>query len=161
MAGNRLADPYRNYKFKILVPGFEEAQCAFSNIDGLNVEIEVIEYRTGGEVDTVRKSPGMAKYENLVLKRGKSNSKVWIEWVNQVFNLENGFAQTQSLADFRKDLTIVLYDRPGSDSVKTTWNIKYAWPCKVSYESLDGEGNDVLYETIELAYEGFTRVEVG
>ena len=41
-------------------------------------ETAVIEYRVGGEPNTVRKLPGLTKYANIVLRRGMTqNAELW------------------------------------------------------------------------------------
>lgn len=42
----------------------------FSSVEGLSVEITVVEYREGGNNEFTRKLPGVRKYPNLILKRG-------------------------------------------------------------------------------------------
>ena len=62
------------------------ANVGFSEISGLNVETELIEYRHGASPEYHKlKMPGMQKYENIVLKRGSFNGdNQFFEWWNTV-----------------------------------------------------------------------------
>jgi hypothetical protein len=61
-------DPYKAFNFLVEIDGI--ARAVFSEIGGLESETVVIEYRAGGEPNTVRKLPGLTKYANIVLRRG-------------------------------------------------------------------------------------------
>lgn len=47
----------------------EEQQTGFSDISGLEIEEQPIEYRSGSEDIVVRKQPGLSKYANITLRR--------------------------------------------------------------------------------------------
>ncbi len=47
------------------------AKMAFTELSGLDVETEVIEYREGNSPEYFKtKMPGMQKFSNIILKRG-------------------------------------------------------------------------------------------
>ena len=52
MANSVRNDPYKNFNFRVEIDGI--AQAGFSECTGLRVEIDVIEYREGGDSSTVR-----------------------------------------------------------------------------------------------------------
>ena len=41
-----------------------------AEVSGLEIEVVPIEYRTGGEINTVRKVPGLTKFSNITLHPG-------------------------------------------------------------------------------------------
>src|SRR6266704_5223722 len=59
-------DPYKNFRFLVEIEGI--TQAGFSECSGFGSEVEVIEYREGGEPTAVRKLPGRAKYPNITLR---------------------------------------------------------------------------------------------
>ena len=61
-------------------------KIGFSEVTGLDVETEIIEYRDGASPDYSKvKMPGMQKYANLTLKRGLfASDNEFYEWWNTV-----------------------------------------------------------------------------
>lgn len=144
MSGQRV-DPYKNYNFLVSVDGV--ASAGFSSCVIPDIIVEVIEYREGGDSTTgVRKLPGRAKYNNLVLKRGLTSSQDLWNWVKNVLG---------GVAD-RRTVTVTLLDDGRQPVVK--WSFLNAWPCKYEISSLQGKGNEVAIETLEIAHE---RMELG
>ncbi len=138
-------DPYGNYNFLIEVSGISDgatARGSFSEISGLGVEIDVIEYRTGTEDITVRKLPGPKKYPNLICKRGVTGDATFWNWLLTALQ---GNVQ-------RADVRISLLDESRQEVVR--WNVHRAWPCKWVGPDLNAGGADVAIETLELCHEG-------
>ena len=121
-------------------------KLAFSEVSGLNIETQVIEYRDGlsPQYSTI-KMPGLQKDNNITLKRGvfKSDGEFY-EWWNT--------AQLNTIE--RRDITISLLDE--AHEPVTTWKIKNAWPTKVEGPSLKADGNEVAIESMEVVHEGMT-----
>jgi hypothetical protein len=66
--------PARNDDFRLsalqVAVTFDGMPTAFfRSVSGLSVEIEVVEFREGGESGAVHKLPGRVKYPNIVLSR--------------------------------------------------------------------------------------------
>jgi phage tail-like protein len=119
-------------------------KLGFSEVSGLDVETEVIEYRDGIMPEYSKiKMPGMQKYGNLTLKRGIYQSdNEFFEWWNTV-----------SLNTIeRRDIVISLLNEEHEPVM--TWKVKNAWPVKVQSTDLKADGNEVAIETLELAHEG-------
>lgn len=118
----------------------------FTEVSGLDVETEVIEYRQGSSPDYSKiKMPGMQKFPNVTLKRGtfKSDNE-YFEWWNSI--------QLNQVA--RRDITISLLDETHSPVV--VWKIRNAWPTKITSTDLKADGNEVAIESMELAHEGLS-----
>ena len=118
----------------------------FSEVSGLNVEFEIIEYRDGESRDfTTIKMPGMKKYSNILLKRGviTDGNTLFNWWNSALLNIPD-----------RKKVTISLLNDKHKPMI--IWEIKNAFPIKLDYGSLNAKTNDVLIETLELAHEGIT-----
>ncbi len=59
------------------------------------------------------KSPGRTKYEAITLERGVTHDTEFEKWANKVWNFGSGLGSEVSLKDFRKDLTIDVYNEAG------------------------------------------------
>lgn len=119
-------------------------KIAFTEVSGLDVETEVIEYREGSSPEYSKiKMPGMQKYSNITLKRGTFKGD------NDYFNWWN----TVKLNTIeRRDITIKLLNEDHDPVV--IWKVKNAWPTKVQATDLKADGNEVAIESIELVHEG-------
>ncbi|CAH1213494.1 MULTISPECIES: phage tail protein [Paenibacillus] len=144
MAGER-RDPYRNFRFRIEVEGIQQA--GFSEISGFDASLSVIEYREGNETITPRKLPGLAKYGNISLKWGVTDSMDMYNWMSE--SIQGKIS--------RKTVTIIAINEEGGDVA--TWQVIEAWPSKYSAPSFKGTGNEVAIESLELAHEGMTRTK--
>lgn len=118
----------------------------FSEVSGLNIEHDVIEYREGSSKEyTPVKMPGLAKYSNIVLKRGiMPGDNEFFQWVRTI-NLN----QVE-----RRDITIKLLNEEHNPVV--VWKIKNAWPVKYEGPELKADASEAAIETLELAHEGLT-----
>ncbi len=137
--------PYPLSKFHFQVD-WGGTRIGFTEVSGLDVETEVIEYRDGASPAYHKlKMPGMQKFGTVTLKRGTfRNDNEYYAWWNTV-----------SLNTVeRRDLTISLLDEAHEPVV--TWKIINAWPTKVQSTDLKADGNEVAIESIELAHEGLT-----
>lgn len=121
-------------------------QVGFSEVSGLNIESQVIEYRDGASPEySSRKMPGLKKFANITLKRGimKSDNEFFL-WLNT----------TKLNTVERRDLTISLLNEEHAPVM--TWKVNNAFPVKVEGPGLKATGNEVAIESIELAHEGLS-----
>lgn len=119
-------------------------KIGFTEVTGLDVETEVIEYREGSSPEYSKiKMPGMQKYANVTMKRGTFNSdNEFYEWWNTV--------KLNTIE--RRDITINLLNEEHEPVV--TWKLKNAWPTKVQSTDLKGDGNETAIESVEIVHEG-------
>ena len=136
-------DPYRNFNFLVEIDGITEA--GFSDVTGFDITVEPIEYREGGQVTSARKIPGMAKYGNITLKRGITDSAELYERLRQV---ATGVIE-------RRNGSIILLDLEGQEKLR--WNFFEAWPTKWDGPDFSAKGNEVAIETLELVVERVER----
>ena len=61
-------DPYKNFRFLVELDGI--VQAGFTDCSGFGSNVEVIEYREGGDASTVRKLPGKISFPDITLKWG-------------------------------------------------------------------------------------------
>lgn len=156
MADGVRVDPYRNFNFRVTAStkGLT-GNIGFSKVSGLEAEVEVTEYREGTDAATVRKLPGLAKYPNIVLERGISDSVDLIKWFQEIVKL-NEEATLPDDEDFRVELTIELLNN--RKEVVRQWVATNAWPCKLTIGEFQGTSSDVVVETLEICHEGLSLI---
>jgi len=136
-------DPYRNFNFLLEIEGI--TQAGFSDCTGFGASTDPIEYREGGDNKTVRKLPGLTKFNNVTLKWGLTDSRELYEWYRDIVN---GKIE-------RKNGSIVCLDTEGTEKVR--WNFFNAWPTKWDAPDFSAKGNDVAIDSLDLACEGLER----
>lgn len=119
-------------------------RISFTEVSGLNMAHEVVEYREGGSpVDSSMKIPGLTKFENIVLKRGI------VKGDNDFFN----WMKTKQNSQIeRRNLVIKLLDETHAPVM--IWKVRNAFPVKYSGPHLQAHSSEVAMETIEIAHEG-------
>jgi len=137
-------DPYFSFQFLIEINGLITG--GFSEVSGLQVEIETEEYREGGTNEYVHKLPKGTKYSNLVLKRGITDSDVLWNWLQ---DMVNGKIK-------RRCGRIILQDSKGNE--KWYWAFKEAYPVKWSGPDFKADSSTVAIETLELAHNGIEKI---
>jgi phage tail-like protein len=135
--------PLPKFHFQVQWAG---TRIGFTEISGLDVETEVIEYRDGASPTFSKaKMPGMQKYPNVTMKRGVFKSD------NDYFNWWN----TVSLNTVeRRDVVVSLLNEAHEPVM--VWKIRNAWPTKIGSTDLKADGNEIAIESIELAHDGLT-----
>ena len=104
-------DPYKNFKFQVKWDGRYVAGIA--KVSALKRTTEVVEHREGGDLSTNRKSPGVTRFEPITLERGVTHDPEFEQWANKVWYHGAGAGREVSLADFRKNIRIELYNEAG------------------------------------------------
>jgi len=108
MATAQRVDPYKTFRFLVEIDGI--TQAGFSDCSGFGSNVEVVEYREGGDSATVRKLPGKVSYPDITLKWGVTDSRELYDWHRAAVN---GEIQ-------RKNGSVILQDDRGQE--KTRWN---------------------------------------
>ena len=147
-------DPYKNLKFRVKLDNRYVA--GVSKVSALKRTTEVVEHREGGDPSTVRRSPGQTKYEPITLERGVTHDPEFEQWANKVWNWGSGLGSEVSLADFRKDLIIELYNEAGQ--LVMAYKVYRCWPSEYqALPDLDAGANAVAIQTLTLQHEGWKR----
>jgi phage tail-like protein len=149
-------DPYKNFKFRVRWDG--RFVAGVSKVSALKRSTEVVEHREGGDPSTSRKSPGRTKYEAITLERGVTHDLEFERWANKVWNFGAGLGAEVSLADFRKDVIIEVYNEAGQ--LALSYNVFRCWVSEFqTLPDLDANANAVAIQTIKLENEGWQRDE--
>jgi phage tail-like protein len=151
-------DPYKHFKFRIKWDGRYVA--GVSHISGLSRSTDVVVHREGGDPNTQHKSPGITCFEPITLERGVTHDPAFEEWANKVWKIGAGPGGEASLADFRKDVVIELYNEAGQ--LVKSYKVYRCWPSRyAALPDLDANSSAVALETLVLENEGWERdVEV-
>jgi phage tail-like protein len=143
MATAQRVDPYRNFRFLVEIDGI--VQAGFAECSGFGSNLEVIEYREGGDVATVRKLPGKVSYPDITLKWGVTDNRDLYDWHRAAVN---GEIQ-------RKNGSVILQDDRGQEKIR--WNFFSAWPSKYDGPDFSAKGNDVAIDTLTVSCERVER----
>jgi phage tail-like protein len=140
-----MATEYPIVKFHFQVE-WGGTKIGFTEVSGLDVETEVVEYRHGASPEYFKtKMPGMQKYSNITLKRGTfATDNEYYAWWNTV--------KLNTIE--RRDITISLLNE--SHEPVVVWKVKNAWPTKIQSTDLKADGNEVAIESMELVHEGLS-----
>ena len=137
-------DPYRAFNFRVEIDGITVAD--FSEVSGIGVEINVIEYRTLDDMSSSRKIPGRTRHLPIVLKRGlTANRELW-SWIRSAID---GNVQ-------RRNASVVLLDEDGTEVFRV--NVVHAWPSAWRLSAFDASSSEVVIEELVVEHEGLDVV---
>ena len=117
-------------------------RAGFAEVLGLDVSVEVIEYRNGNEPIHVRKLPGLTKYSDVTLKRGVTGDLAFWEWIRTAMNRRVE----------RRNVVVRLLDEAREPVLQ--WRLRRAWPCKYEGPSLGAKAGEIAMETLVISHEG-------
>ncbi len=120
----------------------EKVQGVFTEVSGLQVEMDVMEYQEGGNNGFVHRLPGFTKVSNITLKRGMTQSNEFFKWCASIA----GGKFT------RRNVSIVMYDTAGEELMH--WDFQNAYPVKWIGPQFKASEATAAIETLELAHEG-------
>ena len=164
----RALDPYLAFRFLVEVDGL--VLGGFYEVSGLQVEVEVQDYREGGVNDFVHRLPGPTRYpSNLVLRRGTSDRALW-EWheairlgpveAGKAARREPGAREASPAEEpaaswlKRRDVSVLLTDDAWGEAWR--WTFVRAYPIRWSGPELRADSAAVAVEAVELAHEGLS-----
>ncbi len=146
-------DPYRTFKFQVLIDG--QPVAGLKKMGSLKRKTESIKWRTAGDPSHERILPGGTTYEPVTLEQGLTHDPVFENWANRVNNLEGDAAM--SLKEFRKDIVINVLNLQGK--VAISYKLTRAWVSDFqALPDFDSTAtNAVGIQTITLQHEGWQR----
>lgn len=147
-------DPYKNFKFRVKWDG--KYVAGVSKVGSLKRSTEMVEHREGGDPSSSRKSPGRTKFEAITLDRGVTHDTEFEKWANKVWNFGSGLGMEVSLADFRKDIIIDVYNEAGQ--LVLAYKVYRCWVSEFqALPDLDANANAIAIQHIKLENEGWER----
>lgn len=145
--GVRPPDPFTTFNFLVEIEGLLVG--GFTEVTGLEGEIQVEDYREGGVNGYTHKLPGPADHTNLTLRRG----------LTAFGSLWNWYLDTTRGAIQRKNGTIMLLD--ARQVPVMWWNFRNALPVRWTGPTFDARSDEVGAESLELAHEGLSQPLLG
>lgn len=150
------AYPWTKMNFLVTVDGIE-GTTAFSEANGMEATIDVIEFRQGnsGSFSPV-KVPGLVKHGNVTLKYGYTDSNAFRNWAMACTS------DTRAEAMPRHDVKIELIDvSAGMKNGNTTktgsaanqYLLRDAWISKYTAPDMNALQSEIAIETVEIAFE--------
>lgn len=127
------------------------AKISFTEITGLVVEREKIEYRHSDSKDFHKIAmPGLPKNNNFTMKRGKFERDFdYNTWFEDV---------TNDRVNGRRDVIIRLLNE--KHTPVAAWSASRCFPVKVTAPDLKSDASEIAVESIEVAHEGLKLMRV-
>jgi len=116
----------------------------FQKVSGLDATINTTNVEEGGQNLYTHRLPQRIEYSNLVLERGLS--------VGSLLTIEFNVAMS-TFKFLPSNVLITLLDEDGLPLLGAGWLVLNAYPVKWSVSALDAGSDEVVVETLELAYE--------
>ena len=92
----------------------------------------------------------------ITLERGVTHDLEFERWANKIWNFGAGLGQETSLADFRKDMILELYNEAGQPAI--AYKIYRCWVSEYqAFADCDANANAVAIQSIKLENEGWER----
>jgi phage tail-like protein len=149
-------DPYKNFKFRLKFGTDTTYVAGVSKMSALKRTTEPVKHREGGDPSSSRKSPGRTEYEPITLERGVTHDVTFEQWANKVWNFGAGPGLEVSLADFRKNIAIDVFNEAGQKVL--TYFVFRCWVSEFqALPEMDANANAVAIQTIKLENEGWER----
>jgi phage tail-like protein len=144
-ATSQFDDPLTTFHFFVdaNVAGTDLKEAAvFTEVSGLQVELEVEEVAEGGLNTHVHRLPGRAKVSDITLRNGLSTSNALWNWFKEI--LQGNFT--------RHHVSIVMVSQKGTEVQR--WNFTDALPVKwVGPQLVAGQSNTAI-QSLQLAHRG-------
>ena len=139
-------EPLQNCRFRVEIEGI--ARAGFAEVSLFHACTDWIEYREGTHPLVLQKLAGLEHFGVVALKTGVTKSMELANWYQN-------FASSPS-ADAKRNAAIIVMNAKGEDSAR--FELTNVWPAKYAVGPLDAKGKDVLYETLDIVFDGLRRV---
>jgi len=93
------------------------------------------------------KIPGRAKTENIVLRRGMTNSMTLWNWFNRV--------EIGQWKDHVAEGSLSIYDQGGTEQAR--YDFRGAWPTRYTAADVNAQSTDLAIEELELSVDAIVR----
>ena len=136
-------DPFMAYNFRVEIGGLLVG--GFSEVSGLESQIEMQDHREGGVNHYVHHFPSQTTQSNLTLTKGIGGIDALWGWY---YNATQGIIQ-------RKNGAIMLVN--DKQIPVMWWNFRNACPTKWTGPQFDASSDTVAFQSIELVHDGLTK----
>ena len=147
-------NPYERFRFRIKWDGRTVAGISAVGLSKPNTE--GVEHRAVGDPSTSRNRPVCTQFGAITLERGITHDQEFARWANTARDFGSIAGAEVSLPDFRKDLTIDVYDETGQRAM--AYKVFCCWVSEYqALPDLDAHAKAVTIQTIKLEHEGWER----
>lgn len=131
------------------------AAASFSEVSGLEAELEIEEYRQGGDNAAALRFPKWGRYPAVTFRRGVTHSSDLWDWSNQVLQ---GIGRPR-----RRSGMVILLDRnspvTGLERLPVAvWMFKNGLPTRIRGPELNAKNSEIAIESLEVSHEGLIRL---
>ena len=137
-----------HFRVEFTLDGMQDGDVRFQEVSGLSAELGIEEVVEGGGNRFPHRLPTRAKYSNLILKRGLLTDSRLIDWCSDA--IEN--------FDFEPTTVNVTLLNENHEPVAESYSFVRAWPVKWAVSDFKAQENSIVVETLELAYNYFSRI---
>ena len=137
----------------------------FSQISGLSINTQSIQYREGGYNTTVHQIPGMTTFTPITFQRGviygNDQAQTWMRGLFGAVSGE-GLRTATNAKSFRVDINIYVMDHlsgPGANDKnveKMVFKVHNAWITTLNYTDLNAADGAILFESMSVVHEGLS-----
>jgi len=152
---NNRTDPYKNFKFRVVING--KAVAGVSKVSGLKGSTEVVKHREGGDKQSRGIAPAPSKFNTITLERGVTHDAQFEQWANGTTKTKNDPGTKDLNANvFAKsspqEISIELYNEAGK--LETTYKLNNCHIAEFqAIPDLDASANAITIQHIKLDYE--------
>ena len=139
------SDPYGSFRFSVEIDSLIVG--GFSEVTGLERELQTEEYNEGGVDGYTHEFPDRMTTPNLTLKRGLTDSDTFWSWIQDV---KNGVVE-------RRNGRILVLD--SLDEEVWGWAFHEAYPVRWTGPELRADQGAVAFETVELVHNGLSKID--
>lgn len=138
----RRFDPYKTYRFRVVIGG--KTVAGMSKVSALKLATEKVIHRSGDSSSDL-KSPGRTKFEPITLERGVTQDQGFEQWA-------------KGAAKKRKQISIEVYDEAGRRI--TAYKVRRCWVSEFQASpDLDANANAFAIQHMKLENEGWDAIE--
>jgi phage tail-like protein len=125
---------------------FDVAVGGFSECTGIEMSLQVEEYKEGGRNGETLKFPTRVTWSNIILKKGVGSGTALWDW-------QYGFVEGRGKR--RDGVIVLLTDLRVPNNI---WFFRRGLPVKYSGPQMNATQNSVAIESVEIAHEGIYQV---
>lgn len=127
-------DPLPSSNFIVEIDGL--VSSSYTAVEGLGIEMEVIEYREGNEPNDIRFLPGNSRVQPMTLIRGITGDTELFDW----------YMQTKDESFSPRSMSVVIMDHGRNEKMR--YNFQGCWPSAYYVEPLESNPGNVAYEKL-------------
>lgn len=124
--------------------------AVFTEMSGLSIQTDVQETVTEGGNPWKHKLSGYTSFSNVTFKRGLCASQAFWTW----------YVKTTNGQPEKRNISIIAYSSDKTDMPSRRWELVEAYPVKWSISALNSKTNELMTESIEIAYSYFTSLSL-